>query len=145
MKIKSVFGNKERIPQKYTCDGENISPSFEFIDIPKNAKSLALIIDDPDSSSGVFSHWVLFNIPPTAKNIKENSTAGGTEGVNDFGKIGYGGMCPHKGNHRYQFKLYALDVKLNLPKGSSKEEVENAIEGHIIDRVLLVGTYSRVQ
>ena len=143
MRIKSVFGNKERIPEKYTCDGKNVNPPLEFVDVPKNAKSLALIVDDPDSPSGIFSHWVLFNIPSNAKGIREDFSAGGTEGINDFSKIGYGGMCPHKGVHRYQFKIYALDIKLNLSRGSTKEEVENAMEGHIIDMVMLIGTYSR--
>ncbi len=144
MEIKSVFGNNERIPKKYTCDGNDANPPLEFIDIPKNAKSLVLIVDDPDSPSGIFTHWILWNIAPNMKGIRENSIPlRAIEGTNDFGNMGYGGPCPHSGEHRYQFKLYALDSVLNLASGSSKRDAENAIKGHIIDRAILTGTYSR--
>jgi hypothetical protein len=144
MKIKSIFSDGERIPLKYTCDGEDVNPPLEFTDIPKDTKSLLLIVDDPDSPSKVWSHWVLWNIPSNTNRIKENSIPSGTnEGINDFGKRGYGGPCPHSGTHRYQFKLYALDIKLDLSKESTKTNVENAIRGHIIDKTILTGLYSK--
>jgi hypothetical protein len=144
VKIKSVFNDNERIPSKYTCDGKNINPPLEFIDVPKNAKSLVLIVDDPDSPSKVWSHWVVWNIPQNTKNIKEDSVpAGAKEGANDFGNVGYGGPCPHSGTHRYRFALYALDMDLNSSKEMVKNNVENAIKGHIIDKAILTGTYSR--
>ncbi len=144
MKIKSVFANREWIPKKYTCDGENVNPPLEFIDVPENAKTLLLIVDDPDSPSRIFTHWVLWNIPKETREIHENSVPkNSVEGMNDFGKIGYGGPCPHSGTHRYQFKFYALDIKLNLPKGSRKSDVESAMEGHIIDKALSIGLYTK--
>jgi Raf kinase inhibitor-like YbhB/YbcL family protein len=145
MKIKSVFGMRERIPEKHTCDGADVSPSLELIDVPPEAKSLVLIVDDPDSPSRVWSHWVLCNIPPLTKEITEGSIPRGTiEGINDFGKVGYGGPCPHKGTHRYQFKLFALDTKLDFSEKPTKPQVEEAMQGHIIDKTLLIGIYSRV-
>lgn len=144
MKIKSVFNDKERIPSRYTCDGKNINPPLEFIDVPKNAKSLVLTADDPDSPSGIFTHWIVWNIPPNTRSIKENSVpAGAKEGMNDFGNVGYGGPCPHSGTHRYRFALYALDAELNSSREMTKNNVENAMKGHIIDRAILTGLYSR--
>ena len=144
MEIKSVFSDGQRIPSKYTCDGEDINPPLEFFDVPKNAKSLALIVDDPDSPSKVWSHWVLLDIPSNTMKISGDFVPrGAVEGLNDFGNKGYGGPCPHSGTHRYQFKLYALDIKLNLSPNPSKKNVENSMKGHIIDRTVLTGTYSR--
>jgi Raf kinase inhibitor-like YbhB/YbcL family protein len=146
MKLKSVFDDGERISLKYTCDGIGVNPPLGFIDVPKNAKSLVLIVDDPDSPSKAFTHWILWSIPPNIKNIKENSVPKeAIEGTNDFGDVGYGGPCPHSGEHKYQFKLFALDIELNLPEGSKKNEVEKAIGGHIIDKSILVGTYSKMK
>jgi hypothetical protein len=143
MKIKGVFKDNERIPSKYTCDGKNINPPLEFTDVPKNTKSLVLIVDDPDSPSGVFTHWILWNILPGTKSIKENSVpTGAEEGTNDFGNVGYGGPCPHSGTHRYKFALYALDTKLNFSNGT-KDSLEKAMKGHIIDKAILTGIYSR--
>lgn len=143
MKIKSVFDDNNRIPSKYTCDGKGVNPPLEFIDVPKNTRSLVLIVDDPDSPSGIFTHWILY-IPSIVKGIKENSIpSGAKEGMNDFGNVGYGGPCPHSGTHKYAFKLYALDSELDLPKGSKKNEIEKAIKEHIIDKAVLIGTYSR--
>ena len=140
MKIKSVFSDGERIPSKYTCDGIDVNPSLEFIDVPKNAKSLVLIVDDPDSPSGIFTHWILWNISPNTKSIKENSVPkGAREGMNDFGNIGYDGPCPHSGEHRYRFKLFALNIELDLSDNSKKSDVERAMKGHIIDKVILTG------
>jgi Raf kinase inhibitor-like YbhB/YbcL family protein len=144
MKIKSVFNDNERIPPKYTCDGKDVNPPLEFIDVPKNAKSLLLIVDDPDSPSGIFTHWVLWNIPSNTKSIKENSVpAGAREGTNDFGNVEYGGPCPHSGTHRYMFKIYALDIELNSSEGLTKKSIENATKEHIIDKAILTGLYSK--
>ncbi len=144
MEIRSIFGNNERIPAEYTCDGENTNPPLEFVDVPKDAKSLVLIVDDPDSPSKVWSHWVLGNIPPSTKKIPEDSAPkGAVVGMNDFGKIEYGGPCPHSGTHRYQFKLFALDRVLYLASGFSKKDAETDIKGHIIERAVLTGIYSR--
>ena len=144
MKIKSVFDDNEKIPPKYTCDGKNVNPPLEFIDVPKNAKSLVLIVEDPDSPSGVWSHWVMWGIPANTRRIPEDSVpSNAVEGVNDFGDYGYGGPCPHSGTHRYQFKLYALDIELNSSKDMTKNNIENAIKFHIIDKASLIGLYSR--
>jgi len=145
MKIKSIFGDGERIPSKYTCDGMDVNPSLELIDVPKNAKSLVLIVDDPDSPAKIWTHWILWNISPITKNIKENSVPlGAREGMNDFGNADYGGPCPHSGTHRYQFKLFALDIKMDLSGNSGKDEVERTMKGHILDKSILVGTYSKI-
>lgn len=144
MEIKSVFPNDGRIPEKYTCDGENVNPPIELIDVPKNVKSLVLLVDDPDSPSKVWTHWILWNIPPDTKKIKENSVpSGAREGVNDFGEARYGGPCPHSGTHRYRFRIYALDTILNLSSGSAKEELETIITGHVIGKAIITGIYSR--
>jgi len=144
MQIKSVFGNGKRIPSKYTCDGENINPPLEFIDVPKNAKSLVLIVDDLNSPSKAWSHWLLWGIPANVRKIPEDSVpTDAIEGVNDFGKIGYGGPCPHLGEHRYQFKLYALDAEFKSTKELTKSNLENAIKVHVIEQAVLTGTYSR--
>jgi Raf kinase inhibitor-like YbhB/YbcL family protein len=144
MKIKSVFDDGRRIPLRYTCDGNNVNPPLEFIDVPKNAKSLVLIVDDPDSPSKVWSHWLLWGIPSNTRRIPENSVPdNAVEGVNDFGKIGYGGPCPHSGEHRYEFKLYALDIEFNSSKEMTKNNIENAIKYHILDRTVLTGLYSK--
>ena len=144
MEIKSVFEDGEQIPVRYTCDGEDISPPLEFLSVPSNARSLLLIIDDPDSPSRVWTHWILWNISPDMREIEEGtSPEGAEEGINDFGNCGYGGPCPHSGTHKYQFKLYALDTLISLSPGSTKGEVEETVKGHIIDKALLVGLYSR--
>ncbi len=141
MKITSDFKNNEMIPKKYTCQGEDINPTLKFEDIPKNAKSLALIMDDPDAPNKTFVHWVLYNIPITDK-IDENSYLG-IQGINSAGSIGYVGPCPPSGKHRYFFKLYALDTVLDLKKAVSKEDLKKAMKGHIIERTQLIGLYSK--
>lgn len=144
MKLTSpAFQNEGLIPSKYTCDGDNISPALIISDIPNNAKSLALIMDDPDAPMGTFVHWVVWNIPADKKEIKEGETGGFKEGMNDFGRIGYGGPCPPSGTHRYFFKLYALDTKLNLNDDVTKADLEKAMGDHIIAQARLMGTYSR--
>lgn len=145
MKIESpAFKNEERIPTKYTCDGRNINPPLNFSEVPSQAKSLALIVDDPDSPTGNFTHWIIWNIAVNKKGFEEDYMAGDeVEGTNDFGDIGYGGPCPGSGTHRYFFRLYALDTKLELPATTTKEELEEEIEEHIVDEVDLIGLYNR--
>jgi Raf kinase inhibitor-like YbhB/YbcL family protein len=145
MKISSpAFEENSKIPEKYTCDGENVNPPLKIEGIPKEAKSLVLIVDDPDAPMGTFLHWLVWNIPPETNLIEENSLPeGAVQGKNDFGKENYGGPCPPFGTHRYFFKLYALDKKLDLPIGSKLKEVEEAMKGHILDQAQLIGLYQR--
>ena len=145
MKItSSAFEHNSEIPFIYTCDGENINPPLEFVQVPTNAKSLVLIVDDPDAPMGTFVHWVLFNVSPKSKGVKENSIPDSAiQGLNSANKTGYMGPCPPSNTHRYFFKLYALDMKLNLLQKSTKQELEQAIQGHILDKAELVGLYSR--
>ena len=144
MEIKSVFANMERIPEKYSCDGENINPRLEISNIPKNAKSLALIMHDPDAPrEGGFTHWVVWNIPVSKKVIIEEDSFLGVEGKNGANESGYRGPCPPSGVHRYFFTFYALDRELSLGGDSTKVVLENAMLGHVISKGELVGVYSR--
>lgn len=145
MKITSpAFSNNGRIPEKYTCDGEDINPPLDFHDVPVNAKSLALIVDDPDAPMGTWVHWVVYDIPSNCRRIEENSIPeGAKEGINDFREYKYGGPCPPSGTHRYFFKLYALDRVMDLKGPISKKDLEKAMEGHIIAKAELIGLYSR--
>lgn len=144
MKITTAFSHQERIPAKYTCDGEDISPEIEISDVSEGAKSLVLIIDDPDAPMGTFTHWVLYNIPAeTTKISSKNLPKEALQGVNDFARLNYGGPCPPSGVHRYFFKLYAIDKLLDLKAGATKEEVEKSIKGHILEKTELIGLYSR--
>lgn len=144
MQIKSVFEQGANIPIRYTCDGEDINPTLEISDIPENAKSLVLIVDDPDAPGKTWVHWVLWNIDAGTTKIEENSVpSGAIQGVNDFGKTSYGGPCPPSGTHRYFFKLYALDTTLNLDSSAGKAEVVEAMEGHVVAQGELMGRYSR--
>ncbi|MBI2108767.1 MAG: YbhB/YbcL family Raf kinase inhibitor-like protein [Parcubacteria group bacterium] len=145
MKIESsAFKHNEIIPQKYTCDGENVSLPLSFSNIPNGTKTLALIMDDPDAPVGLWVHWTLWNISPGTKEIKENSVPkGAVEGMTNFGKPGYGGPCPPDGEHRYFFKLYALDAELNLSKETDKGALEEAMMGHVLEKAELIGLYSR--
>lgn len=137
------------IPAQYTCDGENISPALLWQNIPVSTKSLVLICDDPDAPGGDWVHWVCYDMPPTvtglAQDLPKTDTiaGGGTQGLTDFKRIGYGGPCPPSGTHRYLFKVYALDAMLNLPSAKSKKEVENAMKGHVLAQGELAGVYSR--
>ncbi len=138
------------IPARYTCAGENVSPPLEWGEVPEGAKSLALICDDPDAPRGTFVHWVIFNIPPSAKGLAEGIpkepelSDGSIQGRNDFGEIGYGGPCPPPGPaHRYFFKLYALDTKLDLPPGATKAQVLQAMQGHVLAQTELMGRFAR--
>jgi len=143
MRIKSFeFENNGFIPRQFSCDGENVPPVLVFENIPSNAKSLALIVDDPDAPGGTFTHWLVWNIPPTVYELSKNNV-NFPQGVTDFGKIGYGGPCPPSGTHRYFFKLFALDTVLNLEQGASRKQLEQAMQGHIIEKAELIGKYNR--
>ena len=135
------FKHNTSIPKKFTCQGDDINPALIIKGIPERAKSLALIMDDPDAPVGTWVHWVVFNIP-LVPGIDEGSVPG-KQGVNSWGRNDYGGPCPPSGTHRYFFKLYALDTELNLDDGVSKKEVERAIEGHILEQVELIGLYKK--
>lgn len=137
------------IPFKYTCDGENHSPPLSWQDPPAGTKSFALIISDPDAPNGTFTHWVLYNLPAALRQLPERIpnqdtlSDGSRQGKNDFEQVGFGGPCPPNGTHRYFFKLHALDQSLDVPPGASKEEVLQAMEGHVLDAAELMGLYGR--
>lgn len=145
------FPANRRIPSALTCDGANTSPALTWSSAPAGTKSFALILDDPDApGGGAFVHWVLYNLPATAESLpasepKQDQLADGSrQGKNDFGEIGYGGPCPPGHTpHHYRFVLYAVDTPLNLPAGATKQQVEDALKGHIVARGRLVGVYSR--
>ena len=146
-----AFKNNGSIPAVYTCDGKDISPELNWSGVPKNARSLVLIVDDPDAPDPAapkmtWVHWVLYNIPPTAtglaEGIKDNALPAGTlQGLNDWRRTGYGGPCPPIGRHRYFHKLYALDIVLPDLQQPTKALVEQAMQGHIIGDIVLLGTY----
>lgn len=144
MKITSLaFSNGGEIPSEFTCDSSDVSPPLTISDVPSNAKSLVLIMDDPDAPVGTWDHWVVFNISPATKEISKGTEPKGTGGRNSWGRTGYGGPCPPSGTHRYFFKLYALDATLSLPEGSAKKDLEKAMQGHILAQAQLVGLYKR--
>jgi Raf kinase inhibitor-like YbhB/YbcL family protein len=137
-------------PKRHTCDGADLSPDLAWSQVPAGAKSLALILDDPDAPRGTFTHWILFNMPPTLTHLPESldknasELAVGSQGRNDFGKLGYGGPCPPPGKpHRYFFRLYALDTVLGLKAGAGRDELERAMRGHVVARGELMGRYGR--
>jgi Raf kinase inhibitor-like YbhB/YbcL family protein len=138
-----VFKHNGPIPSKYTCDGADISPPLLIENVPPTAKSLALIVDDPDAPAGIWVHWVLWNVSPSTKDIKENTVPLGAEqGLNDFKTQSYGGPCPPSGTHRYFFKIYALDTTLALGP-TTKASLEKAMKEHIIAQGELIGLYKR--
>jgi Raf kinase inhibitor-like YbhB/YbcL family protein len=146
----SAFAEGELIAPKYTCDGENVSPSLEWADVPSGTRSLALIVDDPDAPSGLFVHWLVYGIPAGKTGLTEgigieNASAGGMrQGKNGFGKSGYGGPCPPSGTHRYYFHLYALDDDLpDLSSGLTRQALDNSIKGHVIGEAELMVRYKR--
>ncbi len=142
MKITSpVFNDNEFIPKEYTCDGKNINPPLDFDDFPEETKELALIVDDPDAPGKTFVHWLVYNMSKKLHIDRDSVPA--TQGRNDFGDVGYGGPCPPSGEHRYYFKLYALDTKLELDEGLNKKQLEEAMEGHVLEDAELVGLYVR--
>ncbi len=145
-----AFQDMDKIPTKYTCAGQGISPPLSWSEAPSGTQSFVLIVDDPDAPIGTFTHWIMFNIPPSSRGLPEAVPAqaqlsdGTVQGKNGFGKIGYAGPCPPPGRpHRYQFILYALDQALNLKAGASKEQVLDAIQGHVLAQGQLTGTYQR--
>ncbi len=146
MKLESsAFAHNKFIPAKYTCDGENINPSLVISGIPKEAKSLVFIVDDPDAPMGTWIHWTMWGISPNTNIIKEGELPKDTkEGLNSFGAIGYGGPCPPEGTgtHRYSFRIYALDKNVDLVAGITPEELENEMSNSIIDTAELVGLYT---
>lgn len=145
MKITSTaFPEGGNIPSQFTCDGADRNPALHFAEVRPGAKSLVLIVDDPDAPSGLFTHWLLWNIDPKLTDVSErNSPGGAVEGTNDFGKTGYAGPCPPSGTHRYFFKIFALDRMLDLRSGAKRAELDRAIEGHIIAQGQLMGRYRR--
>jgi Raf kinase inhibitor-like YbhB/YbcL family protein len=147
--ISPAFEEAGMIPSKYTCDGEDVSPPLKLEGVPENTQSIALISDDPDAPMGTWVHWVMWNIPADTTEISENVPPeeklpdGSVQGINDFRKHGYGGPCPPGGTHRYYFKLYALDTKLDLAGSSDKQQLLNAMEEHILAEGRLMGKYKR--
>jgi len=139
-----AFNHGSQIPSKYTCDGENINPHLVIHGVPGRSKSLVLVMEDPDAPGSPRVHWLVWNIPPETKEIREHSAPfGALEGVNGAGGIGYTGPCPSEGTHRYFFRLFALDTRLKVPDEAVREELETAMEGRIIAVTELVGTYIR--
>ncbi len=147
----TAFADGQRIPATYTCDGENVSPPLAWTDPPVGTKSFALISDDPDAPVGTWVHWVVYNVPPSVRQLpdafpSDKARPDGTrQGLTDFGRIGYGGPCPPSGTHRYFFKLYALDTVLSLPPGATKAKLEEAMQGYTLSQAQLVGTYRRTR
>jgi len=144
MKItSSAFQQGGNIPSKFTCDGANTSPALQISGILAEAKTLVLIVDDPDAPSGLFTHWMAWNISPQTSTVAEGSTPKGVHGTNDFGKSGYGGPCPPSGMHRYHFKIFALDRELDLPAGAKRGQLDAAMKGHVVAQGELMGRYAR--
>lgn len=146
MKITSTaFDDGKAIPIRYGCQGEGVNPPLALANVPGEAQALALVVDDPDAPGGTFDHWVLWNLPATTREIPENwePEPGVSVGANGAGKSSWYPPCPPSGTHHYHFKLYALDQKLNLAEGSSKGELEKAMQGHTVTQAELVGTYSK--
>ncbi len=146
----SAFTAEDSIPKKHTCDGPDLSPALAWGQPPAGTQSLGLIMDDPDAPVGTWVHWVLYDLPATARELpegvpkQEELSNGARQGRNDFRRIGYGGPCPPPGGpHRYFFKLYALDTKTNLKPGATKAELEKAMQGHILGKTELMGRYKR--
>ncbi len=137
-----VFESNKLIPAKYSCDGDDVNPPLTVGNVPEDAKSLVLIIDDPDAAIGVWNHWLVWNIPVGIREIEENSVPG-VQGTNTGGRRRYGGPCPPSGTHRYFFKVFALDVELDLDAGARKKELENAMRGHVLAEGELLGLYHR--
>lgn len=139
-----AFSNSEMIPTRFTCDGQDVNPQLEWSTAPVGTRSLALIMDDPDAPGKTWVHWVVWNIPPDTRRIEEMAVpAGAIQGRNDWKRNAYGGPCPPSGTHRYFFRIFALDTTLELPDTTTKADLERAMEGHILARGELMGTYER--
>lgn len=142
----SAFTHQTSIPARYTCDGINVSPPLQWSEVPTNAKSLVLVMDDPDAPKGTWDHWIVFNLPSSLTSLPEGVKqfpTGTKFGKNSWGKENYGGPCPPDKQHRYFFKLYAVNALLELPLGTSKKEIQRAMVGQIIEETELVGLYAR--
>jgi hypothetical protein len=145
----TAFKSEDLIPAKYTCDGDNISPPLSWSEPPAQTRSFVLILSDPDAPGRTFIHWILYDLPPHIRQLPENLpkqpllTEGGVHSKSDFGQYGYGGPCPPGGTHRYFFRLYALDMLLNLAPGTAKNEVFTTMKDHILAGAELMGRYSR--
>ena len=139
----SAFPEGKEIPKRFTCDGENVSPPLAWTGAPVGTKAFALILDDPDAPSGLFTHWIVFNIPASSHSLPEGVKPAADQGTNDFGKPGYGGPCPPKGRHRYFFHLYALKNELSGLKSPNRKEMDAALKGHVAGEALFMGTYQR--
>lgn len=142
-----VFQPNGSIPKHYTCDGADVSPPLQWSGAPQETQAFVLVCDDPDAPNGTWDHWILFNIPANVTELEENirkiRPISSRNGTNSWSQLGYGGPCPPKGQHRYFFKLYALDAALALPEGATKAEVEAAMQGHILAQADLIGLYQR--
>ncbi len=153
MVVSSVFKDKEFIPKKYTCEGQDVNPELVISNIPEGAKTIAIICDDPDAPIGTFVHWVLWNYPVSGPSVKipealpkvEKLQNGAMQGYNDFGKVGYNGPCPPKGHgvHHYHFKIYAVNTLIELKGKVTKKELEKALSGRILAQAEIVGLYER--
>jgi len=148
--LSPAFAYGQTIPRKYTCDGEDVSPPLRIEGVPSGAAALVLIVEDPDAPKRNFTHWVLYNIPPNVTELPEGvpkaeETPYGLQGVNDFGRVGWGGPCPPRGHgtHRYFFRLYALSRRLDLPPRATKDAVRSAMQGLVIAEAEYMGTYAR--
>lgn len=139
----SAFENEGFIPSVYTCEGVGVNPPLSFSDVPEGTKSLVLILDDPDALGGTWDHWIVGRIDPANIEIDEDSVPGTWVGKNSWGEAKYGGPCPPSGVHRYFFKLYALDILLEMGENDDKLAVENAMDGHILDSAELIGLYQK--
>lgn len=144
-----AFADRAEIPREYTADGANVAPPLAIDGVPTGTKSLALVVDDPDAPRAKpFVHWIMYDIPPTARHLggsgaEEPVPLDAAEGMNDFGHLGYGGPKPPRGRHRYVFKLYALDIVLDEEQPLTKEELEQRVMGHVLEKAELIGTYAR--
>jgi len=144
----SAFSEGGSIPDKYSCNGPNVSPPLKWNTIPQDTKSIAIIVDDPDAPRGDWVHWVVYHLPPSLRDLPERIPKdkilgnGGRQGTNDFGKIGYDGPCPPSGTHRYYFRIYALDAEVLTEPGATKAQLLKAMDGHILAEGQLMGRYS---
>ena len=139
----SAFKNEGEIPSEFTCDGLDLSPPLSITDVPKETTTLSIIMDDPDAPMGTFTHWLVWNISPNKTQFTKGEEFDSVQGRTSFGAIGYGGPCPPSGTHRYFFRIYALDIKLDLKQGSNAKNLESAISGHVLAEATLMGRYSR--
>jgi Raf kinase inhibitor-like YbhB/YbcL family protein len=139
-----AFGDRQRIPEKYTCDGKDVNPPLAMENAPAGTKSLALVLEDPNAPHGLFIHWTLWNINPRLNSIDEQAEPSESVcGKNSWGHNRYGGPCPPSGTHRYEFRLYALDTTLHLPGSANREQLGDAMDGHILAVAQLTGLYSK--